>query len=159
MNSIYDNTLFFLNKDPFNEIINEMIIEGPKSLCNKSKRVSAIIYSNGFSVIETNSPPLPFTCMNNENCKKICNKICVHAEERAILSALDKYGDLWDCICMHLKIVNGKPVPSGNPSCVTCSRKLLECKVKYMYLWQEQSWKRWTSEEFHHETLLNLGLL
>lgn len=160
MNNIYNNSLFssslLIN---FVELIDNMIKKGSLGTCNKSKRVSAIVYSNGISVIETNSPPFPFVCQNDLRCQSICNQICVHAEERAILSAFKKYGDVDNCICLHLKIVNGIPVVSGDPSCITCARKLLECDVKYMYLWQKDGWKRWTSEEFYIDTLINLKLL
>jgi deoxycytidylate deaminase len=149
---------FYLDPISYNELINDMIIHGQKGLCSKSKRVAALIKPNGLYVTGTNSPPSPFSCKSNEFCKKICNQICIHAEERALLLALKQYSKVEDCICLHLKIVNCEPVVSGNPSCVTCSRKLLECGVKYMYLWQEKGWQQWTTEEFHFETLKNLGL-
>jgi deoxycytidylate deaminase len=161
MIDIYDNSLltYWLNKTDFKEIIDEMISIGSEGNCEKSKRVSAIVYQNGFSVIETNSPPFPFVCQKNEKCKKACNQLCVHAEERAILSALRKYGDVDFCICIHLKIVNGQPAFSGSPSCITCARKLLECNIRYMYLWQETGWQRWAPKEFYEDTLSNLKLL
>lgn len=148
-----------VNQNEYKELIDSMIYYGSRGLCNKSKRVSAIIYPNGIYEIATNSPPEPFACANNEQCKKVCNQTCIHAEERAIIKSLQRHGEVDFCLCLHLKIVDGKPVTSGCPSCVTCSRKLLECKIKYMYLWQENGWKRWTAEEFHLETLNHLGLV
>jgi hypothetical protein len=59
---------------------------------------------------------------------------------------------------LHLKVVDGEPVPSGTPSCVTCSRSMLELRVGWVWLWTSEGWKVWTATEFHHATLANLGL-
>src|SRR5574338_69495 len=150
---------FFTGEIP-NYILYHMIRIGSNGPCEKSKRVSAIYTNNDF-VIAVNSPPYPYKCSKDEKCKKDCNQICVHAEESAIMEALYKFKDKSDIInstCVHLKIIDGQPVTSGNPSCIYCSRKLLHSGVQYMWLWQETGWKRWTTLDFHRETIANLGL-
>lgn len=138
-------------------IINEMVEIGSKGSCCKSKRVSAIITKENY-VIAINEPPIGFICKNNETCKKVCNQICVHAEENAIIKAFQKGLDIKNASCLHLKIKNNEPVFSGPPSCIYCSRKLLQSGVKFMYLFHEDGWKKYTTEEFHRETLKTLGI-
>lgn len=65
------------------EMIMEMIHQGRYGTCEKSKRIAAI-YSpvRQNYILATNSPPLPFVCSQNENCRRNCSKVAVHAEER-----------------------------------------------------------------------------
>jgi len=142
------------------EMVMEMIQQGRYGTCNKSQRVAAIyspIRKN--YILATNSPPLPFKCLQNDNCKKNCSKLAVHAEERAILKAskcgfMPKEG----LHCFHLKIKDNVPVVSGKPSCIYCSRKMLEYGIGHVWLWQEKGWKSWLAQSFHADTIKNLGL-
>lgn len=143
-------------------MINSMITKGWAGECNKSKRVAVVFGNLQYDlVIGCNSPPDPFTCFKNEECKKVCSKICMHAEERVIRGAaeinLRKYNEFLSCV--HLKIVNKTAVPSGNPSCHTCAKQLLDyTPIKYMYLFHETGWKRYTTLEFFTETAKNCGI-
>lgn len=142
----------------FYDLLDKMIFYGSKGPCAKSKRVSAIITNYNEYVISVNTPPVGFNCQNNDACKKVCNQVCVHAEENAILTAFNANLEVKNSTCLHLKIKDGNPTFSGRPSCIYCSRKLLQSEVKYMYLFHENGWKRYTSEEFHRETLKTLGI-
>lgn len=142
------------------DMIWNMITQGRTSTCEKSKRVVSI-YSpiRKIYVLGTNSPPLPFSCSKNEKCKQNCAKIAVHAEERAMLKAakcglLPKEG----LHCFHLKIKDNVPVISGEPSCIHCSKNMLEYGISCMWLLQETGWKSWKLENFHRETMKNLGI-
>lgn len=168
---LYNFSAFAPLKQPehlLRSCIDEMILEGSRGPCAKSKRVSAIISSSletydGISsypyIIAVNTPPGKFTCMNNELCRVNCNKVCVHAEENVILQAF-KYRtiEVMGGACLHLKIVGGKAVASGNPSCISCSRKILQAGLKYMYLFHENGWKRYEAEEFHQLSLESQGI-
>lgn len=170
--SLYDFTEFAYLKQPehiLTNLINEMIKIGSRGPCCKSKRVSAIISSDTIEIyddicqhpyiVATNTPPGKLKCLNNEECKKNCNKYCVHAEENVILKAYSlKTIEVLGGTILHLKIVDGKAVPSGNPSCIYCSRKILQCGLKYMFLFHETGWKRYTAEEFQLETMNTLGI-
>lgn len=172
---LYNFSEFDLNKDFLHLIIPHIIEVGKLGICCKSKRVSAIItkeeptiswnnyrsmnyFSNYGCVVATNEPPTGFSCKNNEACKKVCNQVCIHAEENAIIKAFQRGLNVKDGICLHLKIVNNEPTSSGNPSCIYCSRKLLQSGIKFMYLFHEDGWKKYTTEEFHRETLKTLGI-
>lgn len=138
-----------------------MIIQGRDGTCDKSKRVSSIYSpSRQTYVIATNSPPAPFTCTKDDDCRKNCSKLAVHAEERAIIKAaksnLLPENNLH---CFHLKIQHNVPVPSKEPSCVYCSRKMLEFGINYMWLYVDSGWKSWKMENFHRESLINTGLI
>ncbi len=126
--------------------------QGP---CAKSKRgvvlVSAypligeargLIQNSGFF----NGPPAPFVCSGTAECAKACGQISVHAEARAV-------DWLRDCrrraALVHVKIdseivdLDKKTlVAGGPPSCVTCSRAMLESgAVTDVFLYQaNRSW-------------------
>jgi hypothetical protein len=135
---------------------------GARSPCAKSKRGVAVFSGRpGFAgpiVADHNGPPAPFICDGSDACKAACGKVAVHAEERALHSYRSVVGDPAGAHVLHLKVVDGEPVPSDTPSCVTCSRSMLELRVGWVWLWTSEGWKVWTATEFHHATLANLGL-
>jgi deoxycytidylate deaminase len=140
--------------------------------CAKSKR-GVVIYSvataGGVGVIwgnAFNSPPWPFECSNTDACKADCGRICVHAEQRAIIQALtpsetelrhplagDPRAELH---LVHVKTVDGKLVPSpGGPSCDQCAKLILEAGIRTVWLYvQDGVWSRYDAAGFHQATLI-----
>jgi deoxycytidylate deaminase len=146
--------------------LEKAIEAGCKAQCQKSKRgvVIWIREGSGEYNIGFNSPPSPFECTGTEACHSNCNKIAVHAEQSALIDALIKglfswAADLGSSLEMlHVKVVDGKAVPSGPPSCWQCSRLILEAGIKSMWLLHESGLKEYSAEEFHRLTLENCGL-
>ena len=153
---------------PDNIIINFAVQAGRQSPCCKSQR-GVVIYNHDNGVVNYvmgwNHPPEPFTCTGTESCKKNCGKICVHAEQHAILNCLEKAKRQHTAInivgaeMLHIKVVDGEGVSGGPPSCPDCSKLILEAGIAYMWLWETDGWKRYTAEEFHRITLQNCGML
>lgn len=145
-------------------IIGQMIDIGAAGPCAKSKRVAAVVdeLCQLTPVIAVNGPPGRFTCGRDDECRKACGRICVHAEERALLQASARrpmgFDPLWRLHVLHLHVIDGEPVPSRSASCETCSRKMLEFGIHSMWLFLESGWRRWSAEDFHLDTLKNLGL-
>jgi deoxycytidylate deaminase len=104
-----------------------------------------------------NHPPSPFVCGRNLDCRQQCGKLCIHAEEDAILKALDDRG-VSDFHILHVRVVDGKAVPSGPPSCWQCSRTILQLRFKAVWLLHEDGLKAYSPEEFHQLTLENESL-
>jgi deoxycytidylate deaminase len=80
--------------------------------------------------------------------------VAVHAEERAILAALAdgiQLGPGWELL--HVRVVNGKAVPSGPPSCVKCSRLILESGISTMWLLHTEGLVAYAAERFHELSL------
>lgn len=146
-------------KREFDERWEQMAIRAAmKSTCAKSRRGVVIIgIGNEVVSLGQNGPPVPFHCARNEVCRASCNKVAVHAEERAIVvvSRRAMYGaDL-----VHVKVnADGKAVTSGPPSCWQCSRMILEAGIARVWLKHERGWTAYPAAEFHAVTLMNCGL-
>lgn len=130
--------------------------EGPAPWTSLAR---SIVMATGF-----NGPPEGFSCDGSERCRANCGKLCVHAEQRAILEGctLDDVGDL---DLLHVKVVNGVVVPGGGPSCWQCSRQIVDVGLLGVWLFESEdldprigNWKYYTAHEFHTVTLKNAGL-
>lgn len=137
--------------------INLAIQVANQSSCSKSSRGVVIANATGTLVaVASNSPPYPFQCTGSDKCKLNCRNVAIHAEERALLRAGDRAngGTL-----VHIKTVDGKPVMSGGPSCIQCSRLIVEARLSEVWLFSYGAkWRKWTAEQFHKDTMANHGI-
>jgi len=133
---------------------------GAKAACQKSRRGVVIFHAacEG-SVSASNGPPVPFVCGGSADCRAACREVAVHAEARALLAfkaadPLDRLG--WELV--HVKVVDGRPVPSGPPSCVRCSALILEAGIARVWLLHEDGLRAYSAIEFHALSLQHHGL-
>lgn len=132
---------------------------GGMSPCAKSKRGVVIwtrvggVYARGW-----NHPPEGFRCHGDDACRAACGKVAIHAEMDALINAHRVGIPVGGKEMLHIKVVNGKAVPSGPPSCVHCSKHLIHAGLSGMWLLHEDGLKRYTVQEFHRLTLEHLGL-
>lgn len=126
-----------------------------ESTCAKIKRGVVIFSPAGMLVSAYNSPPEPFRCDESAACAAVCNKVAVHAEEAALL-AVGRHAH--GCDLMHVKVVNGAPVPSGPPSCWQCSRAIVAAGIAGVWLLHEEGLRRYEAGEFHRLTLAHHGI-
>lgn len=115
-----------------------------------------------------NGPPDDerFVCTGTAECRRDCAKLCLHAEDRAIRAAGDVWFSRLDLV--HVKVVDGKVVPGGGPSCWQCSRVVVEVGLHGVWLLMTigqnynldlaGQWRFYTAVEFHRETLRACGL-
>lgn len=128
-----------------------------------SSGTSGRIITRGF-----NRPPAPFVCDGSDRCKQTCGRSAVHAEQVALLAAgWQAHGES----LLHIKVVDGQPVGSLNPSCLECSKLILEAGIVRVYLLHDSgsvslrgstfSWEPidehlvvagYMAEEFHRRT-------
>ena len=144
-----------------------------QSPCAKSNR-GVIIWKRDwppwvaeyFFVTGHNHPPEPMKCDGSEACRAACNKLCIHAETDALFN-FGRWSEpeeeheqrLVDGFEMlHVKVVDGAAVPSGQPSCWQCSRDILAVQLKAMWLLHEDGLRSYTPLEFHELTLRHHGL-
>jgi len=80
---------------------------------------------------------------------ELCSAI--HAEQMAILEAARhcKNFDLSDSRLYHIKVKNGKMVPSGKPSCTVCSRLIVGSGISEVVLWHPEGYAIYDAEEFN----------
>ena len=132
------------------------------SPCKKSQRGVVLVDRTRLTWISTyNGPPFhpdgdyDFSCTGSEKCRSNCNKVSVHAEERALIAANRDFkgGEM-----VHVKTIDGRLATSRKPSCWQCSRMIVQAGLAGMWLYQEGGWKRYTAKEFHQLTLKNCGL-
>lgn len=139
-------------KEPPRYVVEAAIEAAKMSPCCKTKRGAAIYapewadaYMHGsepagvtVTAVGFNAPPLTFKCDGSYRCQSACGKICIHAEDRALRThgALDVAVQLE---MVHVKIVDGKLVAGGPPSCVLCSKVVADAGVG-MWLFEATSW-------------------
>lgn len=103
-----------------------------------------------------NGPPHPFSCDKSAACAAACGKLAVHAEERVVHRFAEQERVVGASV-LHIRTVDGQPVPSGPPSCITCSRTMLFAGVAEIWLWHEggawSSWRCYEAVEFHELSL------
>jgi deoxycytidylate deaminase len=145
-----------------------------QSPCQKSKRGAVV-----FDPADPNAPPLGVGyngrpdggCEGDETCRRDCGKICVHAEQRAIYSALAAITPMPRRVrhpfstldILHVKTVDGVVVPGGPPSCWQCSKAIVDTGIAGVWLYEHDAttapgsgvgdWIRYTATGFHDLTL------
>jgi deoxycytidylate deaminase len=134
-----------------------------KSPCAKSKRGVVIWgYQTGIYAAKPNAPPPGFHCDGSTTCRAACGKVAVHAEQAAILDCHRWGKPTRGLEMLHVKVVGGKAVPSGGPSCPDCSKLIVEAGFSGMWLYEDSpdgpTLVRYTADEFHTLTLKNCGL-
>lgn len=132
-----------------------------QSPCAKSKRGVVIFDASGALGFGFNGPPLPFRCDGSDACRAACGKVAVHAEDRAIRSAISlhfRHPAISPCDLLHVKVKDGHAVPSGPPNCWQCSRTILDAEIAGVWLLHEEGLRRYSAAEFHRLTLETCGL-
>lgn len=152
----------------FDEVqaLHEAILEARRSPCAKSQRGVVVFHPRcGIFGRGHNGPPPGFRCDGSESCRAHCNKLCVHAEMVALLDAsrdplFKQVGH--ELELMHVKVVDGNPVVSGDPSCWQCSREILSYGIRRVWLAYPSSsplvLQAYLPDRFHELTLLNNSL-
>jgi hypothetical protein len=149
------------------------------SPCAKSKRGVVAWQLDTLAYLECayNRPPRGYVCSHDPACKATCGQTAIHAEQ-ALLTSLGmtiRTGAIGTVDLLHVKIgPNGRVIPGGGPSCVQCSKAILDGGlVAGMWLYESGavyasrvgdpvhitgSWRRYPADAFHRATLANLGL-
>ena len=123
-----------------------------QAVCQKSKR-GVVVYETITRLMDPglkqdlvvplgagfNGPPAPIACDGTDACRKDCPQIAVHAERRAIDSALLRRpaGGFLASDLLHVKVdASGELVPTGSPSCAECSKQLLDVGIRGVWLFE-----------------------
>lgn len=130
---------------------------GARSACAKSKR-GVVIFREVMLARASNGPPTGFRCDGSEACRGACNKVAVHAEERALVVAARGQCSVVGAEMLHVKVVDGAAVPSGEPSCWQCSRTVLEAGIAAVWLLRPSGLVRYPAHAFHLITLRSCEL-
>lgn len=136
--------------NPPPNIVDLAVAEAVRSPC-RSKRGAVIFLGEIPLAAGFNYKP---DCDGSAQCKATCGKEAVHAEQSALLS-LPWGTDSRGLVILHVKVIDGKPVPGGPPSCVQCSKLIRHVDLDWVWLLHESGWWRYGAEEFHRLSVEN----
>lgn len=136
--------------------------------CEKSHRGAVVFAPVTGQILGTgyNSQPYPMRCTGSPTCRRYCATLCEHAEARAIrcaVSAISRSGLGFSAGFVHLvhvKVGDDGLVPSGPPSCVQCSRLILDTpNIETVWLYERRNevdaWFGYDPLTFHRQSLSN----
>jgi len=135
--------------EPPTPIITMAASQAMRSPCAKSKR-GVVIFDPTMKLVMGygyNGPPHD-GCHGDIRCRTHCNKVAVHAEERAVRMLISLHDAVMPPPEMHLVHVKlggvgefeNRAVAGGGPSCVTCSRTILDSGlVAFVWLFEAQT--------------------
>src|SRR3954469_17669298 len=126
---------------PPDRVIEAARLLGARSPCAKSKRGVVLFDPDPDMQPEPgrddhlpgrgwNGPPPGFECAGTEVCRSKCRNVCMHAEQIAIIDALRGNERMRDLVLLHVKVVDGVIVAGGPPSCVECSRLIVQVQLR-----------------------------
>lgn len=140
-----------------------------RSPCEKSKRGAVAYRQYAHAAIlvgeGNNGPPPGFQCDGSEACRADCRYKCIHAEIRALRAVNWTQGLLSFVHVVHVKVVGGELFAGGGPSCLPCSKEMLDLRIGGVWLYEKvtdpvldlaATWKLYSAEEFHKETVATL---
>lgn len=125
----------------------EFAVEASLQSPCQSKRGVAIFDGEYLVACGHNHKPAGFMCDGSKACKYKCSQDAVHAEQAAIIGAGRAARG---CEMLHVKTVDRCVVPSMGPSCLQCSKLIIEAGITAMWLYHERGWKRYEARLFHY---------
>jgi deoxycytidylate deaminase len=129
------------------------------SSCDRSHCGSLIISDNKIIGQGFNSPPWQLesqkrcACAKNSYNKKVTDKTCcIHAEQRAIMDALQHHPDtlVWSRLYFIRLDETGNISFAGKPYCTICSKMSLDVGISEFVLWHEQGIAIYDTEEYNN---------
>lgn len=133
-----------------------------EATCIRSRCGSVIVSPHGLNIAEGyNSPP----CKSFENAQAplVCRKdtlspefksdktCCVHAEQRAIMKALEFCSQHIPGSTLYFIRLNenGEMMKAGKPYCTICSKMALDAGISYFVLWHEEGITVYDTDEYN----------
>ncbi len=129
-----------------------------QATCLRSKCGSIIVKSGAVIGVGYNSPPnedeSQRRCLNEKssyNSKVTDKTCCVHAEQRAIMDALEfNPGTIQDSRLYFIRLdEEDMPKRSGDPYCTICSKLALDVGIKEFVLWHKQGIAVYDTKEYN----------
>jgi deoxycytidylate deaminase len=133
--------------------------EAKKSTCLRRKCGSVLVKNEKVIGRGFNSPPGNLEnqrrCSFDKNSlhEKVTDKICcVHAEQRAIVDALENFGkgEISESVLYFTSVdQDGNRLKSGKPYCTLCSKLALDVGVSEWMLEHEEGITNYNSQNYH----------
>ncbi len=129
-----------------------------QATCQRDKCGSVIVKNNEIIGVGFNSPPChkesQRRCLDtkeNYHVKVKDKTCCVHAEQRAIMDALQKNPDKVQGSRLYFMRLDekGKLSRAGRPYCTICSKMTLDAGIAGFVLWHAEGIKVYNTEEYN----------
>lgn len=124
-----------------------------KSICHVSK-IGVVIVKSGKVIGKAFNGPLKKSCnpclldiLERQVKTELC--LAMHAEERAVLDALEKGYDTNGADIYSVRVEGDKIVPYKNGLCASCGRVFLESGIKNVIIPREDGVTEYGTEEFY----------
>ena len=146
--------------DDLSFVTNLMIEFAKLSTCKRSKCGSIIVANRALTIGKgQNSMP----CHEVGECFKDSlhtsfksdRTCCMHAEQRAIIDALQGPFSRWvrGSTLFFIRLdENNNPVHAGKPYCSICSKMALDVGIKWFVLWHKDGWTAYDTKEYNDLT-------
>jgi deoxycytidylate deaminase len=138
--------------EPPDSVVLDAIRSSNLSPC-QSKRGAVVFLGDTVFTSGCNHQVPPFTCDSSSACKAHCRRTAVHAEQVALNSTRQL---VRGCDLLHVKTIYGRLVPSGQPSCVECSKLAVLAGIAGVWLYHVEGWRRYDVLDFHRLSVENL---
>ncbi|MDO8507701.1 MAG: deaminase [bacterium] len=124
-----------------------------KSICSVSK-VGVVLVKDGKVIGEANNGPSRKACnpcLMELLDRGVKTELCfaMHAEERAVLDALEKGNDIEGATIYSAKVVGGEMIPYKNGFCAACARVFLEAGLDKVVIPKEDGLTQYDPEEYY----------
>lgn len=130
-----------------------------KATCKRSQCGCVIVKGKKIIGIGSNNPPKRLESQRRCDCKKdsyhkkVTDKTCcIHAEQKAIMFALEHYPELLAgsrLYFIRLDNMSGAPSTSGDPYCTICSKMALDVGIKEFVLLTKRGLCVYDTEEYN----------
>jgi deoxycytidylate deaminase len=129
------------------------------SSCNRSHCGSLIVSDSKIIGQGFNSPPWQLESQKRCSCnkdsynQKVTDKTCcIHAEQRAIMDALQHHPDrlVWSRLYFIRLDETGNISFAGKPYCTICSKMSLDVGISEFVLWHEQGIAIYDTDEYNN---------
>lgn len=128
------------------------------STCDRSHCGSLIVSDHKIIGQGFNSPPWQLdsqkrcACTKDSYNRKVTDKTCcIHAEQRAIMDALQHHPDrlIWSRLYFIRLDESGNISFAGKPYCTICSKMSLDVGISEFVLWHEQGIAIYDTDEYN----------
>ena len=139
------------------KFILEAAEEAKKSTCKKSQRGVVIVKDGkiiGRGRNDTTIEKYCNPCIRQNIDNKVNVELCAayHAEQDAIIDALEKGRDLSGSRMYHIKVKDGEIKTSGKPSCTVCSRLVVRSNIGEFVIMHDEGLALYNSREFNEKS-------
>ena len=137
------------------EIFNRLEKIAKTSLCKKMQFAAVIINNQGLPIGWGKNEPLKFGCCIRENIPsgtQLEKCYAIHAEQLALIRALESGYSLIDAELYILGIKDNEVFDNKRFYCTLCSRILSVSKLKYINLWRNYQWIKLTPQQILDES-------